>query len=87
MKAQKKDTQYTIRNIPVNIDRALRDRATSSGKSLNEVTLEALASGVGETAKPKRDLTYMIGTMSAKEASQLQHEISNQRKIDADLWK
>jgi len=34
--------QYTIRNVPRHVDRALRKRATETGKSLNQVALEAL---------------------------------------------
>jgi SOS-response transcriptional repressor LexA len=34
--------QYTLRNIPPQIDQALRRRALSERKSLNQVTIEAL---------------------------------------------
>ena len=38
--------QYTIRAIPPAIDRALRRRAKQEDKSLNAVTVEALARGL-----------------------------------------
>lgn len=35
--------QYTIRNIPPQLDRLLRKRAQLSGKSLNQLVLEDIA--------------------------------------------
>jgi hypothetical protein len=39
-------TQYTIRSISAHVDRALRERSTHEGKSLNEVAIEALERGL-----------------------------------------
>lgn len=78
--------QYTIRNIPPNIDRALRKRMKDEGKSLNEVVIEALASGSLQTLRPARDLSYLIGSLTSKEAKALEEEIKAQKTIDADLW-
>ena len=36
--------QYTIRNIPEQLDQKLRKRAELSGKSLNQIVLEDIAS-------------------------------------------
>ena len=47
MKAEGSAVQYTLRNIPPALDRALRRRAKQLDRSLNEVALEALARGVG----------------------------------------
>ncbi len=35
--------QYTIRNIPPQLDRALRKRAALTGKSLNQIVVEDIA--------------------------------------------
>jgi len=35
--------QYTIRQVPKEVDRALRARARTSGKSLNETAVAVLA--------------------------------------------
>lgn len=59
--------QYTIRSIPPKLDRTLRDRASKTGKSLNEVVLESLAKGAGVDIKKKtfRDLDWFVGALKA----------------------
>lgn len=57
------------------------------GKSLNEVAIEALASGSNESLRPHRDLSYLIGSMSEKEAKSMSAEIQAQKTIDPDLWR
>jgi hypothetical protein len=66
-------TQYTIRNVPKVVDRALRRRAERLRKSLNEVAVEALARGAGVEAE-------------AKEHHDLE-ALAEQRTVDRDLWK
>jgi hypothetical protein len=56
--------QYTFRNIPKHIDKALRAKAKAQKKSLNQLGIEAFAREVGiplEAGKPKRDLSFMGG--------------------------
>jgi len=79
--------QYTIRNIPEQVDRALRRRAEESGKSFNQVALEALTSGAGQTLVPKRDFSEIIGSITEKEAKGMDEEIRLQRQVDLRLWK
>ena len=38
--------QYTIRNIPAEVDRALRKKAKAEGTSINQAALDALRRGV-----------------------------------------
>jgi plasmid stability protein len=85
----KKNTlrQYTIRNIPDGVDQRLRRKAKESGKSFNQVALEALTLGTGQSLKPRRNFTEIIGSISSKEAEKLEEEIRLQRQIDPDLWK
>lgn len=85
----KKNTsrQYTIRNIPEPIDRVLRRRAKATGKSFNQVAVEALAAGTGASSTPKRDLSFIIGSIDENEAAQMETEIRKQRQIDKRLWK
>lgn len=56
--------QYTIRNVPEPVDTALRQSARRQGKSLNEVTVEALTRGAGltESRLKWRDLADITGT-------------------------
>ncbi|MEZ6036177.1 MAG: hypothetical protein R3F29_01765 [Planctomycetota bacterium] len=79
--------QYTIRNLPPGLDRAIRERARSENKSLNEVTVEALlrAFGLqGELLPPQRDLTGIAGTW--EDSPELSAALEEQRRIDPELW-
>ena len=79
--------QYTIRNIPEHLDAALRSSAQRKGKSLNEVTLEALARGAGVTdvALPQRDLRDIAGSWRKDPA--FDKAIADQDSIDEALWR
>jgi len=79
--------QYTIRNIPDELDAALRRRAREAGKSLNQAAVEALAQGVGleGAAKPRRTLRDLAGRW--REDPDFDQAIAEQDKVDADLWR
>jgi len=79
--------QYTIRGIPPAVDQALRKRARSTGKSLNEAALDALAEGAGVTGAPRkrRDLSDIVGTWI--EDPEFDAAVADQDRIDDDLWK
>jgi hypothetical protein len=83
----KQAKQYTLRDVPPHVDRALRRRARETGRSLNRVAVEALAAGAGEGARTHDDLDFMIGTMSKAEGARLDREIEAQRRIDPELWR
>lgn len=79
--------QYTVRNIPDALDAELRERAREQKKSLNEVTVETLARGLG-LSKEKvryRDLSDVAG--SWKEDPAFDQAIADQDVIDPELWK
>jgi hypothetical protein len=58
-----KSRQYTIRSVPPKLDEALRRRAYKSGKSLNQVAVEAMAQGVGVGQDVTfDDLDWFIGS-------------------------
>ena len=78
--------QYTLRNVPEELDHALRERARREGRSLNEVALEALkvALGLSDEALVRRDLGDVAGTWI--EDSQVEAALADQRQIDEDLW-
>ena len=62
--------QYTIRNIPKQVDRALRAKAKAEGKSVNQAVVDALrqALGLADEPKKRRDLSDLAGTMSPEDA-------------------
>jgi plasmid stability protein len=78
--------QYTVRNVPKNLDEELRRRAHDEGKSLNEVALEAMMRGVGQTAEQTRfrDLSDLAGTW--KDDPEFEAAIADQHTIDPELW-
>jgi hypothetical protein len=53
-----------IQNIPRQIDEALRARAQAEGKTVDQVALEAIESGLGLSASggKQRDLSDIAGT-------------------------
>jgi len=79
--------QYTLRNIPKNVDRALRALARREGKSLNEVAVDVLARALGLDAEPRpqRDLRDLAHTWISD--PEVDRALEEQRQIDPDLWR
>lgn len=79
--------QYTVRNIPLAIDRALRQQAKRYNKSLNQVAQEALAKGVGMGSETHEyhDLDHLIGSWIDDPA--ITRALAEQRTIDKELWR
>ena len=80
-------TQYTIRDVPTAIDRALRRRARESDLSLNSVVVETLARGLELEAKPQvhTDLDALIGTWQEDPA--FDRAVAEFERIDQEDWK
>jgi hypothetical protein len=78
--------QYTLRNIPAELDRAIKNRAQVLGKSINQVTLDALAQGFGQSIR-HRNLHDMPGAWSKEEAAAFEVFLGSLRTIDEELWK
>ena len=78
--------QYTVRNVPAEVDRALRRRARREGKSLNEITVQALqeAAGLAAIVVKKRSLSDLVGTWLKD--PEFDAAIADQRRIDPELW-
>ena len=78
--------QYTVRNLPPYLDRAIRERARREGKSLNEVTIDALriAFGMSDPPPPLRDFTGIAGSWIDDPAQS--SALAEQRTIDPELW-
>jgi plasmid stability protein len=78
--------QYTIRNVPPSLDSALRRRAREQGKSLNEVTIEALTRGAGfsKERERQRDLGDIARTWRNDRA--FDRAVADQDTVDRELW-
>jgi plasmid stability protein len=79
--------QHTLRKIPREVDKALRERARREGRSLNEIALEALARGCGLTDEPVkyRDVSDIAGTWV--DDPELDAVVADHDRIDEELWK
>jgi plasmid stability protein len=79
--------QYTLRKIPRDVDKALRQKARREGRSLNDIAIEALTRGAGIEGQitKNHELDFAIGTWV--EDSEFDKVIADQRQIDPDLWK
>lgn len=79
--------QYTIRNVPESLDEALRRAAREQDKSLNDITIEALARGLGITGdrSRQRDLSDIAGTWRKDPAFDRALEV--QDAIDEEMWR
>ncbi len=83
-----KTLQYTVRNIPEHVDRALRRKAGEGGKSLNEVLRDALIreAGVVEPSTPRyTDLDALAGTWIDDPG--FDETIRAQDQVDESLWR
>ena len=79
--------QYTLRNVPKEIDRALRERARRENRSLNEVAIEALFVALGLADQPVkyRDVGDIVGTW--RDDPVTEGALADQRRIDEHLWR
>ncbi len=78
--------QYTLRNIPKSLDSAMRERAKREQKSLNELAVELIATGLGIHGPVKRrDLSDIAGSWAPD--PEADRALRDQRRIDRDLWK
>jgi len=79
--------QYTVRNIPKAVDRALRERARRARTSLNDAAVAALTEALGLEAeqRARRDLRDIAGTWQQDPA--VDDALEAQRRVDDELWR
>jgi hypothetical protein len=71
---KKSTVQYTVRDVPEDVDNLLRESATLEGVSLNQATLQALQRGLGTERQPVRYRT-------------LRQMIAQTRKVSPKPWR
>ena len=76
--------QYTIRNIPPEVDKTLKKRARITKKSFNQVVVDELSKNIGSTAHGKFD--WLINTMGADEAKKFDEALADLNRPDPDFW-
>ncbi len=88
-----KSKAITVRNLPPEVTKAIRDRARRKGWSVNRAVTELLVEATGSSEsqkKPSRlhhDLDKYFGVWSKKEREAFDEELSAQRVIEPDIWK
>lgn len=77
--------QYTIRNIPPNVDKALKKRAKISRKSFNQIVVDELT----KTLKKPDTATFdwLANTMTKADAKKFDEAQDDLNKPDPDFWK
>lgn len=80
-------TQYTLRNVPTEVDKALREAAQAADKSLNQMAIEILqrALGVAGPRTRRRDLSDLAGTWKSDPATEA--ALEDQRRVDLEDWR
>jgi len=84
MKPQARDTQYTVRGVPQEVDRALRKKAAQRRSSLNQVIVEELTA-VTTGVRKRADFRDVVGQWTPDPA--FDEIVATQRQIDPDKWK
>ncbi|HAK93846.1 MAG TPA: hypothetical protein DCM87_02250 [Planctomycetes bacterium] len=78
--------QYTIRNVPAQVDRTLRRKASEQKTSLNSVLLAALSREAGEGgAVAHHDLDHLAGKWV--EDPDCDAALGAQDQVDGELWR
>lgn len=84
MKQQAASIQYTIRGVPPEVDRILRQKAARRKQSLNQLILEELAvATIG--GKHRADFSDLVGQWTPDPA--FDEILAAQRRIDWEKWK
>ena len=84
MKPHGESVQYTIRGIPREVDRSLRQKAALRKQSLNQLIVEELSMATSGRRR-KANFTDLVGQWTPDPG--FDEIMAAQRKIDPDKWK
>jgi hypothetical protein len=81
----------TVRNLPPEVARVIREKAKRERISLNRAVISLLEQATGLT-KPKKevvhhDLDRFAGCWSQEEYDEFMEALWEQRQIDPEMWK
>jgi plasmid stability protein len=79
--------QYSVREVPERVDRALRRRAREEGKSLNQLLREVLAKEAGGDLLEvlHHDLDALAGTWD--DDPEFDRTIAEQDRVEERMWR
>ncbi|BBO92887.1 antitoxin [Desulfosarcina ovata] len=81
----------TIRGVDQDLADKLKDNAKKQSKSINQLAIELIRSGLGLSKKKQftrqyDDLDDLFGKWSQEEFETIDVKISHERKIDPEIW-
>ncbi len=82
----------TLRNLPPELARIIRQKADENRTSLNKAVISLLEERAGIRGKKQdkslhHDLDALAGSWTKEETSTFEKALAQQRAIDPDLWK
>ena len=86
---KKPTVQYTVRDVPEELDGLLRESAALEGVSLNQATLHALQRGLGAESVPVRyrTLRQMVAQTPKASTAAWRAALEEQDKTNPEDWK
>ena len=82
----------TLRNLPPEVIQAVKRRARNKRTSATRAVIEMLeeAAGVARSGRRRQahhDLDDLFGSLSRREADELEKAVRDQRRIDPEQWR
>jgi plasmid stability protein len=81
----------TLRNIPPEIQKAIRAKAKEKGISMNRAVLELLEERLGTQGKRRKkvytDLDFLFGSWTQAEADEFNKALEEQRRVYPEDWR
>lgn len=82
----------TVRNLPPELARVIRQKARKEKISLNRAVIGLLedATGLGRNATADvvhHDLDHLAGSWSREEYEEIMEAVREQRRIEPEIWK
>ena len=82
-------SQITLRKLPENIEKQIKNLAKRNRVSINKTVISLLEKALGteRESKRKRDLSKLAGTWDESESNEFDHLINNTfGKVDEEIW-
>ncbi len=78
--------QYTIRNIPPDVDRVIRKRASQSGKTFNQTVVDLLTVQILGTSQPQssQNFDWLFGQNTLDDS--LDTAVCEQSQTNKSIW-
>jgi len=82
----------TVRNLPPDLARVIRQKAKREKISMNRVVIGLLeeATGLGKRAEAEvlhHELDHLTGVWSQEEYEEIMEAVKEQRRIEPEVWK